>query len=83
MRTDATVLCFVMSNAACGLQPEIAAPPHEALPFTNSTDVETCGFANVGWVGNCTASLIHPQVVITAAHCGERSSDHERHPASS
>ena len=47
-------------------------PPVSSVgaPLTDAEAVGTCGFANVGWTGSCSASLIHPRVLITAAHCG-------------
>jgi hypothetical protein len=49
-----------------------ACSPHAgstSAPLTEAELVGTCGFANVGWTGACSASLIHPRVLVTPAHC--------------
>lgn len=33
---------------------------------------KTCEWATTAWLGSCTATLIHPRVLIYAAHCGSR-----------
>lgn len=59
---------------------EDVPPPPEEDAFTEESDptgiyggtvVNSCGWpSTVGLGGSCTGTLIHPQVVIYAAHCG-------------
>lgn len=64
---------FVFTSASLALATVHAEPADSPVPTTriaHAENVKTCGFAPV-IVGpkNCTATLVHPKVVICAAHC--------------
>lgn len=41
------------------------------LRVANGEPVEECGFPTVVSTGRCTATLVHPQIVLYASHCGK------------
>jgi hypothetical protein len=49
------------------------------LPIRNGSEVPPCGFPSVASIlledGYCTATLIHPSVLLVAAHCGSGSGE--------
>lgn len=53
----------------------LTTPDPEPLHVTGGQDVMTCGWpdtvAVTGGGGLCTGSLVHPRVVVYAAHCGD------------
>ncbi len=68
---------------SCALMGLFAAPAHAGGPegvtllppdpqaIYGGTDVATCGWpTTVSIEGSCTGTLVHPQVVIYAGHCG-------------
>jgi hypothetical protein len=52
--------------------PALAGAPDEPVPrIYGGTPVEPCGWPTaVSMQGSCTGTLVHPQVVFYAAHCG-------------
>lgn len=47
------------------------APPPSPVAIVGGTEVPECGWPNVVALGNvCTGTLVHPRVVVYAAHCG-------------
>ena len=42
----------------------------EPLPIYGGGPTETCEWPSTAFLGGCTGTLVHPQVVIYAAHCG-------------
>ncbi len=51
--------------------PDGLQAPQEPTAIYGGTDVASCGWpTTVSMEGQCTATLVHPQVVIYAAHCG-------------
>lgn len=67
---------FVTSILALGLglagtsaqAAEADAPTTRVL---NGETVPECGFAPVAYLGNCTGTLVHPEIVLHAQHCGK------------
>ena len=48
-----------------------SAPPPPTQPIYNGTDVAACGWPSVvSMQGSCTGTLVHPEVVVYAGHCG-------------
>lgn len=63
-----------LSGLALALVPLTAAAngdveEEDPLIF-GGTDVAPCGWPTTVFLGGCTGTLVHPQVVIYAAHCG-------------
>src|SRR5258708_4500855 len=46
--------------------------------IVGGTTVATCAWPSVGFLGGCTATLIHPRVITTAAHCSPRNGQQVR-----
>lgn len=44
------------------------------LQVSNGKQAAECVFPGVVLLGNCTGTLVHPKVVVYAAHCGKRQS---------
>ncbi len=67
MRPTALLVCLVACSA-----PDVGSRT-EAI--VGGTPVGSCGFPTTVLVGGgCTGTLVHPRVVVTAAHCGFPSS---------
>ncbi len=63
------------STARASDPPRPATDQLDADPDTDpliygGTDVDTCGWPTTVTFGGCTGTLVHPQVVVYAAHCG-------------
>lgn len=72
-----TVVSFVIELAACSN--EASAPGgqelfdigHARSPILGGSSVEAGEFSGVVWLDSgCTATLVHPKVIVFAAHCG-------------
>jgi MYXO-CTERM domain-containing protein len=63
---------FAAGTAWAAKAPEtLGTPDPEALPVYGGMDTVACGWpTTVSVQGSCTGTLVHPQVVIYAAHCG-------------
>ena len=46
------------------------APAQSASEIVGGTVVAACGWPSTAQFSGCTGTLIHPRVVVTAAHCG-------------
>ena len=44
-------------------------------PIVGGTAAATCNWASTAFLGDCTAVLIHPRVLVTAAHCAPKAGD--------
>ena len=72
--TSASVLTFSgevwASNPSPGTTDQLDASLDEDPAIYGGTDVVSCGWPTTVSLGGCTGTLVHPQVVIYAAHCG-------------
>jgi MYXO-CTERM domain-containing protein len=70
-RFRAGALALGVALGACAPADEAGDPAAAAArPIVGGTTVPTCGWPTVALAGgDCTATLVHPRVVITAAHC--------------
>ncbi|NJK32990.1 MAG: trypsin-like serine protease, partial [Deltaproteobacteria bacterium] len=60
-----------ISPVALAGSPTLAAPEHEPKIF-GGVPTEPCQWPMVvSMQGNCSATLVHPEIVVYAAHCGE------------
>jgi MYXO-CTERM domain-containing protein len=72
-RRVSTLASFVSvaltGGVAFAAPPELSStPPDPAI--LNGFATETCGWPTTVSLGGCTGTLVHPEVVIYAAHCG-------------
>ncbi|WP_434427152.1 trypsin-like serine protease [Nannocystis pusilla] len=57
--------------AAADEPPDVLGFPVEPTEIYGGVDTVTCGWpTTVSMLGQCTGTLVHPEVVIFAAHCG-------------
>lgn len=69
MRMTSRTLCLLSTLVSLPVQAsESVAPTTRVL---NGETVPECGFAPVAYIGNCTATLVHPEIVLHAQHCGK------------
>lgn len=67
---NALVAVFVISTSMLASQ-ALATPVEETELFvSNGTQAAECAFPSVVLLRNCTGTLVHPRVVVYAAHCG-------------
>ncbi|MCA9709406.1 MAG: trypsin-like serine protease [Myxococcales bacterium] len=68
-----SMLLVLAGSAGEGRAAEATPPPSPTpVPILGGDVVEPCGFPTTVSVGGfCTGTLIHPQVVVYAAHCGD------------
>jgi hypothetical protein len=64
----ATAGCLLLLGATAHAEPSIAAPG-APQPIWGGTVVEACGWPTTVYMGGCTGTLVHPEVVVFASHC--------------
>ncbi len=62
VRVFAVALAWVLAA-------ELTAPV-APVPIVGGTPTESCGWPSVVWADGCSGTLIHPELVLYAAHCG-------------
>lgn len=71
-RTLSVVSTLALSLSAFATQSAFAS--QDTIPTTrvlNGEPVPECGFAPVAYTGNCSATLVHPEIILHAQHCGK------------
>jgi MYXO-CTERM domain-containing protein len=69
---SSSLACLAWPTAARAFAPETTPTP-SPVPILGGDVVEPCGFPTaVSLGGSCTATLVHPRVVVYAAHCGDQ-----------
>jgi len=63
------VPCIALGLAATAHARSLVPPEPEPAPIYGGTVVEECGWPTTVSMGGCTGTLVHPEVVIFAAHC--------------
>ncbi len=58
--------CLAFVLAALGL----GTAPRDPVPIYGGGPVGACEFPTTVSLGSCTATLVHPEVIVYAAHCG-------------
>jgi len=66
--TIATLLLLAWPTAARGDEIASESPPPSHI--YNGEQAGTCEFPTAVSLGSCTATLVHPELIIYAAHCG-------------
>lgn len=74
MKFALAVLLFITAYAHASVEPMPHPEPLNYLEdisplIYNGTRSQPGEFPPVGWIGNCTGTLVGPQVLFTAAHC--------------
>lgn len=70
--------CLAVAWAVAWLMPadalahpgDLQQPSSEPLPLYGGELTPTCAWPSTVYVGGCSGTLIHPEVVVYAAHCG-------------
>ncbi len=68
------IACAALSLSATARADE-AVPGPEPVPIFGGGPSATCAWPSTVFLENCTGTLIHPEIVVYAAHCGD---DRER-----
>lgn len=60
------------SFASLLLLATVVAPPKPPLPIFGGEPAPPCAWPSAVALGGCTGTLIHPEIVVYAAHCGDQ-----------
>ncbi len=66
----ATLLLAGSSTAAAANPTDTLGRPVDPLAIYGGEPAGACEFPSAGTLGSCTATLVHPQLITYAAHCG-------------
>ncbi|MCH9688192.1 MAG: trypsin-like serine protease [Deltaproteobacteria bacterium] len=50
-------------------QAGLTDPPRPPQPIWGGTEVPECGWPTTVFMGSCTGTLVHPEVIVFASHC--------------
>lgn len=65
-------LLLLAGSSAHASTPELTTPPSDPDAIYGGGPVNACGWpTTVSMQGSCTGTLVHPEVVIYAGHCGQ------------
>ncbi len=64
-----TALCTVLGICTAAHASTVTMPPPDPVPIYGGTAVEECGWPTTVFMDGCTGTLVHPEVVVFAAHC--------------
>jgi hypothetical protein len=63
-------LVAVSAASSSARADQLATEPPPPSPIYNGEQAGTCEFPTAVSLGSCTATLVHPELIIYAAHCG-------------
>jgi Trypsin/Penicillin-Binding Protein C-terminus Family len=66
----AVALALAMLPALAHAELRVQSEPHAPAPIYGGERVAACGWPTTVYVADCTGTLVHPEVVIYASHCG-------------
>lgn len=72
-RSISVISILALGTALAGTSARAAEPDAPTSRVLNGESVPECGFAPVAYLGNCTGTLVHPEIVLHAQHCGKPS----------
>lgn len=61
---------IVVISTTLWLAGELAAPPVDPTPILNGEVAGACDWPSAVLMSGCSGTLVHPEIVIYAAHCG-------------
>ncbi len=66
---SATTLYVSLGIATAAHATSVTVPPSDPQPIYGGSEVEECGWPTTVYMDGCTGTLVHPEVVVFAAHC--------------